>query len=176
LFFGTRHPGVAFRNQETSMRTQALALLAALLLAPSAQALEIQRSTTVTDAAGGTLSIQTSGDLHADTGSSVSELEADAFSPRGDGAISGNLTRSRERGGEEITTRYSGEVTLTGVNADGIPIEIVLALGDLEVIRDGDGPEFGGSVSIDGVSFDAGELPERARRLVRRVLRLFAFD
>lgn len=153
-----------------------IALIAALLLAPAAQALEIQRSTLVTDADGGTLSIQTSGDLHADAGSSVSELEADAFSPRGDGRISGSLTRTRERSAEELTTSIDGEVTLSGTDPEGNAVEIVVALADLQMVRDGDGPEFSGSVSIDGVSFDAAELPERARKLVRRVLRLFAFD
>lgn len=145
-------------------------------LSMTASALDIERATTVTDGAGGSLSILTTGEQFADAGNTLSELTANAFSPRGNGSIDGSLTRQRVRDGESLDTVYDGEVTIAGTNADGKPMSAEVELAGLRVLRDGDGPEFSGTVRINERSFDAAALPEPAAALVRRVVRLYAFD
>ena len=158
------------------MRPSTLGGILLLLLSMGASALDIERSTTVKDESGGSLAILTTGEQFADSGNSLSELSANAFSPRGAGSISGSLTRERVRGVESLDTVYDGEVTITGNDADGKPMSAEVELADLRVLRDGDGPEFSGTVRINERSFDAAALPGPAAAMVRRIVRLFAFD
>ncbi|MBL8273712.1 MAG: hypothetical protein JNJ74_07875 [Xanthomonadales bacterium] len=158
------------------MRPSTLGGILLLTLSMGASALDIERSTTVNDDSGGSLAILTTGEQFADSGSSLTELSANAFSPRGAGSISGSLTRERVRGVESLDTVYDGEVTITGTDADGKPTSAEVELADLRVLRDGDGPEFSGTVRINERSFDAAALPGPAAALVRRIVRLFAFD
>lgn len=147
-----------------------------LALSSGASALGIERATTVNDESGGSLGILTTGEQFADSGNTLSELTANAFSARGNGSISGSLTRERSRSVDQLDTVYNGTVSIAGINADGKPVTIEVSLADLRVLRDGDGPEFTGAVTINGEVFDATALPDRAATLVRRVVRLFAFD
>jgi hypothetical protein len=158
------------------MRTIFLSLFAALLLSPAAQALQIESVTTVSDDHGGTLVISSQGEAFADAGSGTSQLVASHFSPRGDGSIDAELTRQRSRGGESLTSVYSGSATLAGTNPEGESVSVELELVDVTVSRSGEGPEMSGVVIINGETLDAADLPERARTLLGRVLRLFAFD
>jgi hypothetical protein len=158
------------------MRPSTLSGILLFALSMGASALDIERATTVNDDFGGSLAILTTGEQFADSGNTLSELTANAFSPRGKGTISGSLTRERVRGAESLDTVYDGEVTIAGTDADGKTMSIKVALAELRVLRDGDGPEFSGTVSINERSFDAAALPEPAAAWVRRTVRLFAFD
>lgn len=158
------------------MRRSIFSGILLLALSSGASALGIERATTVNDESGGSLGILTTGEQFADSGNTLSELTANAFSARGNGSISGSLTRARSRSVDLLDTVYNGTVSIAGINADGKPVTIEVSLADLRVLRDGDGPEFTGAVTINGEVFDATALPDRAATLVRRVVRLFAFD
>jgi hypothetical protein len=160
---------------ESLMRKTLSSLLLALLLSPAAQAVQIDSVTTVSDEQGGTVIISTQGESYADAGSSQSQLLASSFSPRGEASTNAELTRSRSRGAAEMTTVYNGTATIESTSQTGEPISVEIELVNVSVNREGDGPEFSGAVIINGQSFDAAELPERARTVVGRLLRLFAF-
>lgn len=151
------------------------ALLASLLLASSAHALQIERMTTVTDDNGGSLIISSSGAAFADGGGGTTDLIASDFSPRGEGQIDAELQRQRSRSGDSASTVFNGVATLSNSNDAGEPVSVTVELVDLTVAREGAGPEFSGTVVINGTPMDAANLPERARGLLARVLRLFAF-
>ena len=68
------------------MRPSTLGGILLLTLSMGASALDIERSTTVNDDSGGSLAILTTGEQFADSGSSLTELSANAFSPRGAGS------------------------------------------------------------------------------------------
>lgn len=152
-----------------------LALTAAFFLASSAQALTIDRVTSVNDGTGGSLSINTQSSSSADAGSSQTDLVANAFSPGGAGSVSGTIGRSGDRSAESFTAVYNGNVTIATTNTDGTALTIEVGLSDLTVLREGEGPDFSGTVTINGHVFDASQLPESAQHIVRRVLRLFRF-
>lgn len=151
------------------------ALLATLLLASSAHALQIERVTTVTDDNGGSLVISSSGAAFADGGGGTTDLIASDFSPRGDGQIDAELQRQRSRTGDSASSVYNGSAVLSSTDAEGEPVSVTVELVDLTVAREGAGPEFSGTIIINGTPMDASSLPERARGLLARVLRLFAF-
>jgi hypothetical protein len=152
-----------------------LALTAAFLMAPCAHALTIDRVTSVTDDAGGSLSISTQSSSFADTGSTQTDIVANGFSPRGEASTSGSLSRTGNRSAESITAVYNGSITTSMTNADGDAVSLEVGLQDLTVLREGDGPDYSGTVTINGHVFDASQLPENARNLVGRILRLFRF-
>jgi hypothetical protein len=152
-----------------------LALTAAFFIAPCAHALSVDRVTSVADDAGGSLNITTQSSSFADTGSSRADLVADGFSPRGEASVSGTLSRTGNRSAESITAVYNGSVNVSTTNAEGAAVNIEVGLQDLTVLREGDGPDYSGTVTINGHVFDAGQLPESARQLVARILRLFRF-
>lgn len=158
------------------MRTFTLGLCtAALLFAQSAFALTIESVTSVTDDNGGSLSITSSGSAFSDGGNSDTNVLASSFSPRGEAALSGEINRSRSRGAESVTSTYNGEFDIAGSDAEGNPVNINVVLSDLTVVREGEGPVFSGTVTINGNVLDASDLPEPAARIVRRALRLFVF-
>ncbi len=152
-----------------------LALTAAFFIAPCAHALTVDRVTSVMDDSGGSLSINTQSSSFADSGSSQTDLVATGFSPRGEGSVSGTIGRTGDRGAESFTAVYNGNVNIATTNAAGETVNIEVGLQDLTVLREGEGPDFSGTVTINGHAFDAGELPENARQLVGRILRLFRF-
>ncbi len=152
-----------------------LALTVAFFIAPCARALTIDRMTTVMDETGGSLNISTQSSSFADSGTSQTNLVADGFSPRGEASTSGTISRTGSRSAESLTTVYNGSVTIATTNGDGASVNIEVGLHDLSVLREGDGPEFSGTVTINGHDFDASQLPEPAREMVRRILRLFRF-
>ncbi len=152
-----------------------LVLTAAFFVAPCAHALTIDRMTSVMDDTGGSLSISTQSSSFADSGSSQTDLVAKSFSPRGEGSVSGAIGRAGDRGAESFTAVYNGSVIVATTNAAGDTVNIEVGLQDLTVLREGEGPDYSGTVTINGHAFDAGQLPEHARRLVTRILRLFRF-
>ena len=163
-------------NQEFNVRIiSVLALTAALFIAPCAHALTVDRMTSVTDHAGGTLSLSTESSSSAGSGSSQTDLVATAFSPAGAGSISGTIGRAGDRSAESITAVYNGRVTIATTNAAGNAINIVFGFEDLTVLREGEGPEYSGKVTINGHEFNASQLPDNVQLAVGRILRLFRF-
>ncbi|HMM66831.1 MAG TPA: hypothetical protein PKC03_07800 [Dokdonella sp.] len=152
-----------------------LALTAAFFIAPCAHALTIDRMTTVMDETGGSLNISTQSTSFVDSGTSQADLVADGFSPRGEASTTGTISRTGNRTAESFTAIYNGNVNIATTNADGASVNIEVGLHDLSVLREGDGPEFSGTVTINGHDFEANKLPEPAREMVRRILRLFLF-
>jgi len=156
-----------------------LAALAAFSLSSSAfAALTLERSTTVTDSFGGKLAISTNGSIEipgADTATQVALLN---FHPHDKQTLSanGSLARTHERSSETVTNTYNGSVTLSGTDKEGKPVSDTLALQNVQVVRDGSGPVFSGTVVFNGTSIDAAQLPEAAKQRLRSVLRLFEFD
>jgi len=159
------------------MRAITYVLYAALIVfAQSASALVVERVTSVADDSGGSLSISSTSNAFSDGGSTETSLVASSFSPRGEGSISGELNRVRNRSAENLSSVYNGDFSIAGTDADGNPVSIDASLLDLGVVREGAGPSFSGTVIINGNSFAANEMPEPARRVVGRALRLFVFD
>lgn len=152
-----------------------LALTAAFFVAPFAHALTIDRVTSVTDDTGGTLSISTESSSAAGSGSSQTDAVATSFSPSGAGSVSGTLSRAGDRSAESITAVYNGNVTIATTNAAGTAVNVVIGLQDLTVLREGEGAEYSGTVTINGHQFNAAELPDGVRRAVFNLLRLFRF-
>ncbi|MBY6204289.1 hypothetical protein [Halomonas denitrificans] len=154
-------------------------MLLAFLLAVAANAqaaVDVQRDVTLTDDAGGTLVITTQGTLEIGGSESLTTAEFDGFQPNADGrTINGQMVRSRYRDLDELVTTYDGLLESESTDADGNPVINTLVLENLQVRRDGDGPEFSGQVTWNGETVDAAELPPQAIYILRRALRFFRF-
>ena len=154
--------------------------LAAACLAVSGAAsaeLSIQRSTTVSDDSGGSLVLQTQASQSLAAGNSTTTADFDSFSPRDPARnIDGAITRTRSRSDESMVAVYTGNFTLSATNSAGEVQSSQWELTDFTVTREGEGPEFGGSVTIDGTSHTAETLSRSQARQLRAVLALMHFD
>jgi len=153
------------------------ALACAMLSDGAFAALSLQRTATLGDSAGGTLSISTSGTIEIPGADTTSQVTLTNFHPHDNTSVvvSGSLTRTHERSNETVTNVYNGSVTLTGTDKDGKPLNDSLTLQNLQVVRDGDGPVFSGTIVFNGSSIDATKIPDAVKHLLHRVLRLFEF-
>lgn len=154
-----------------------LMLLAFLFPAGTAfAAVDVQRDVTMTDDNGGTLIIATQGTLEVGGSESLTTARFDDFQPNADGrTINGEMVRSRYRDIDELVTSYDGLLESQGTGQDGNAVNNSLVLENLQVRRDGEGPEFSGTVTWNGESIDAAELPPQAIYILRRALRFFRF-
>jgi hypothetical protein len=154
------------------------ALVCALLSSSALAALTLQRTTNLSDSLGGSLSITTSGTIEIPGTNTASQAALINFHPHDDQnlVVNGSVTRTHERSNEVATSIYSGSLTLTGTNKNGNAINDTLQLQNLQVVRDGDGPAFSGTIVFNGKSIDAAQMPDDAKHLLHRVLRFFSFD
>jgi hypothetical protein len=158
------------------LRTTLLSSLFALCLATSANAaLHVDSTTTLTDAAGGTMVSHTTGDIGSETGSALSEASFLNFSPRQKGgSVNGNLSRTRERDGELITQNYSGNLSLV-IPADGNGQEartVTLQFDDVTVVRSEEGRTISGTLVINGREVPADEAPRSIIAILIGLVRL----
>lgn len=150
-----------------------LAALALFAFAQSGQALTLNKETTLADGRGGQMVAVTTGELGAADASRSTDATFSNFQPREDGGrISGSLRREFSREGRDTESVLSGRLTLTPAAGATSSAPRVLEINDLTVTREGDGPEFGGSVSIDGQAIPAERLPAPIRKLLRRLVGL----
>lgn len=161
----------------TSIR-KTLVLLAALGLAiPAFAGLTIDRSVIVTDEAGGTLSMLTTGSKDRIGGESNTIATFTDFQPRSEGReVNGEVARSRVRTAEQLETIYDGTLEIASSSTAREPARLdTLTFKSLSVVRDGEGPVLSGTVVYNDQVLDASELPRPAARLLARVLRFFHF-
>ena len=163
------------------MRTSFLTLLliaAGLAAAGHTQAaLTVSREVTVTDEAGGTLTLVTSATHEIMVSDSLTTATFADFRPNPDGRIvNGEVVRTRVRAGETVESRFDGSLQIavpaTGTGPDRLS---TLQFEGLTVVRGDDGAELSGTVVYNGTAFDASELPPAIRAALRRVLRFFRF-
>lgn len=153
--------------------------LACAMLSTSALAdLTLERTTSLSDSFGGSLSITTSGTIEIPGADTTSQATLTNFHPHDDQNLvaNGSVTRAHERSDGTSTSTYNGTLTLTGTDKNGNPVNDSLTLQDLQVVRDGDGPVFSGTVVLNGTTIDASQMEDDTKRLLHRVLRFFAFD
>lgn len=158
-----------------SMHSRILSVLFLMALAPAIAhaGLAVEADVVVSDEAGGTLTLVTSAS-HEIAGSNVlTTAEFDNFRPNPDGrALDGEIVRGRVRDVESVESTFDGSLTISGPGDDE---SATLLLQDVTVHRDGQGPEFSGTVVYNDEAFDASDLPARLAIPLRRVLRLFHF-
>lgn len=154
-----------------------LAVACALSSVSAMAALSLQRSTTVSDSAGGTMTIVTSGSIEIPGADTTSQVTLTNFHPHDtqSAVANGNIARTHERSNETTSNSYSGSVTLSGTDKDGKPLNESLILQNLQVVRDADGATFSGTIVLNGSSIDAAQMPDAVKHLLHRVLRLFEF-
>ena len=154
------------------------ALVCAVLSTSALAALTLEKSTSLTDSFGGSLSIVTNGTVEIPGVNTTSQATLTNFHPHDDQNLvaNGSVTRTHERSNEVVTNTYNGNLTLAGTDKNGKAVNDSLSLQNLQVVRDGDGPTFSGTVVVNGTSYDAAQLPEAVKQLLHRVLRVFAFD
>jgi len=155
-----------------------MAALACALLSTSAlAALNLQRTTTLSDSSGGSISISTSGTIDVPGTDTTSQVALTNFHPHDNATavVNGSLTRTHERSNESVSNVYNGSVTLTGTDKDGKPVNDSLTLQNLEIVRSDDGPVFSGTIVLNGHSIEAAQMPDAVKHLLHRVLRLFEF-
>jgi hypothetical protein len=156
-----------------------LTALACAMLSTSALAdLTLERTTSLSDSFGGSLSITTSGTVEIPGANTTSQATLTNFHPHDDQELvaNGSVTRSHERTDGTSTSIYNGTLTLTGTDKDGNPVNDSLTLQGLQVVRDGDGPMFSGTIVLNGSTIDASQMDDGTKHLLHRVLRFFAFD
>jgi hypothetical protein len=156
-----------------------MAALACALLSTSAlAALTLERTTNLTDSLGGSLSIATNGSVEIPGTNTTTQATLNNFHPHDDSSLAanGSITRTRERTNEVATATYNGNLNLTGTNKNGNAINDTLALQNLQVVRDGDGAAFSGTIVLNGKTIDAAQMPDEVKHLLHRVLRFFYFD
>jgi hypothetical protein len=149
-------------------------LTLSLFAAPALAAVDVQRDVTMTDANGGTLVLTTQGRLEVGGSESQTTAVFTDFQPDADGRkVNGEMVRNRYRETDAVVTSFDGLIESEVTGASGEPVVNTLLIENLQVRRDGDGPEFSGQVSWNGETLDAADLPERARYVLRRALRFF---
>jgi len=154
----------------------ALILLGLSLLSFNANAdLEIERTTSITDDNGGTLTLISSATRDALGSESTTSATMVSFQPDQDGrVVDGEVIRDRVRTADELETVYNGELLIVLPASDDGPERLdTLTFQALTVLRDGDGPVLSGTVIFNGEARDAATLPKPALRLLARTLRFF---
>jgi hypothetical protein len=153
-------------------------LACALLSSSAFAALTLERTTSLSDSVGGSLNITTSGSVEIPGANTTSLATLTNFHPHDnqDLVANGSVTRTRERSDEVATSTYDGNLSLTGTDAKGVAINDTLILQSVQVVRDGDGAVFSGTIVLNGKTIDASQMPDDTKHLLHRVLRFFAFD
>lgn len=152
-------------------------LMAALMMGNAYAELQLQRETTLRDSFGGVFNAETLGLIDIPGSDLVTEASFMDFHPGGDNkVVNGVITRSRIRSAEELVTTLNGELVFSGTDADGNSQEISLLLEDLVINRDGMGPELTGTVTVNGETIDASEMPGKVAVILKRVLRFLRYD
>ncbi len=150
-------------------------VLAAALLAASmgAQAaLDIQRTTTISDDSGGTAVIESSATIGEDAGTRVADAVFTSFSPRDPQRnVDGSISREVMRDGDLVMVSYDGAVTLSGTGADAQTLAISFT--DLRIERGDESVNLTGSLTINGRTIDAARAPQAVRATLLGLLRLF---
>lgn len=154
------------------------ALACAMLSTSALASLTLERTTSLTDSLGGSLSITTNGTVEIPGTNTTSQATLTNFHPHDDAELvaSGSVTRTRERSDDVVTSTFNGNLSLTGTDKDGKAINDTLVLDDLQIVRDGDGPSFTGSIVLNGTTIDASQMPDATKHLLHRVLRFFYVD
>jgi hypothetical protein len=154
------------------------ALACALSSTGAVAALNLQRTTTISDSFGGTLNAATSGTIEIPGADTSTQVTLTNFHPHDTQNLvaNGSLTRTHERSNETVTNTYNGSATLAGTDKQGKPLNDTVSLQNLQAVRDGDGPAFSGTIVLNGKSIDAAHMPEEVKRLLQRVLRVFDFE
>jgi hypothetical protein len=112
----------------------------------------------------------TTGELDAAGATRSTDATFSNFQPREDGGrVNGSLRREFSREGRETESVLSGRLTLTPAAGAANSAVRVLEINNLIVVRDGEGPEVSGSVSVDGQAIPAERLPATIRKLLRRL-------
>lgn len=137
--------------------------------------LEIERTTSITDDNGGTLTLISSATRDALGSESTTTATMIRFQPDEDGrVVDGEVVRDRVRTANELETVYNGELVIVLAASDSGQERLdTLTFQALTVLRDGDGPVFSGTVIFNGEARDATTLPKPALRLLARTLRFF---
>jgi hypothetical protein len=150
-----------------------LVAMTALVPTQAKAGLTVEADVVVTDDAGGTLTLISSA-THERIGSNVITTATFAdFRPRADGrTLDGDIVRVRNRDVDSLESTYDGSLAIRESD-DGAVHSLVLE--NLTVNREGEGPEFAGTVVYNGQAYEAEELPARLAAALRHVLRLFHF-
>jgi hypothetical protein len=147
-----------------------LAALALFAFAQVGQAITLNKEITLADGRGGQMVAVTTGELGAAGATRSTDATFSNFQPREDGGrVNGSLRREFSREGRETESVLSGRLTLTPAAGAANSAVRVLEINNLIVVRDGEGPEVSGSVSVDGQAIPAERLPATIRKLLRRL-------
>ncbi len=157
-------------------RIMAAALCGMLTTAANAE-LNVTRHSSVSDAFGGSLIIDSAGTVDMPGADLISQAAFLSFHP-GDQtrSISGNVTRTLQRSAESAISTYNGSLVITGVDEGGNAKQTTLDLTNFQVQRSDEGPELSGTVVLDGKVLDATQIPEKARKILIHALRFFHYD
>jgi hypothetical protein len=151
---------------------------ATLLAAGSLQAgLSVEADTVVADDFGGTIAFVRSGTHEAAGANVLTTATFDDFQARADGRIiNGDLVKSRVRSVDQVESTYDGELEIAQPASATEPARRDVVIFDaVTITRQGQGPQLGGTVVVNGESFEASELPEPLAAAIRSILRLFLF-
>ncbi len=154
------------------------ALACALLSSSALAALTLERTTSLSDSLGGSLSISSSGTVEIPGTDSSSQATLTNFHPHDnqDLVANGSITRTRTRSDDVASSTYNGNLTLIGTDAKGNAVNDTLVLQNLQVVREGEGPTFTGTIVLNGTTVDAAQMTDAVKHLLHRVLRFFYFD
>ncbi len=153
--------------------------LACVLLSSSAfAALTLERTTSLNDSLGGSLSISTHGTVEIPGADITSQATLTNFHPHDnqDLVANGSITRTRMRSNDVATSTFNGNLSLAGTNSKGKPINDTLALQNLQVVHDGEASTFTGTIVLNGTTIDTAQMPDDVKHLLHHVLRFFYFD
>ena len=143
----------------------------------AAAGIRMDRDVTITDEAGGTLTLVTSATHDVIGSASLTTASFAQFQPRADGRrVDGEVVRNRFREAERVVTTFDGALEIRVPPRGSAPAVLnTLVFGELTVTRRGAGPVLSGTVIYNGEEIDAGALPARAAALLERALRFFHF-
>jgi len=153
------------------------ALTAVAIAFHASAALEISRDVSIVDEFGGSLTLITIGSRDMAGAENTTTATFDGFRPNPDGrSFEGEVVRHRVRSERMIENVYDGTLEIrVPARGDREARVKTLAFESLTVTRDGTGPVLGGSVSFNGKTRAASELPRPAARALAYALRFFAY-
>jgi hypothetical protein len=154
------------------------AAVCAVLSTSALAALTLERTTSLSDSIGGSLSITTNGSVEMPGSNITSQATLTNFHPHDnqDLVANGSVTRTRTRDAEVVTSTYSGNLSLTGTDSKGNAVNDTLVLQNLQVVREDEGPSFTGTIVRNGTIIDAAQMPDEVKHVLHRVLRFFYYD